>query len=64
MYPEDVAGAIRLNVTRDDFICVVTAISITLEHDDSTRSRIPHLVDLFLNGVSVPGSAAKLCTRG
>ena len=47
------AGAIRRDVTFDDFIYVVTAISIAIEHDRSSTSRIGHLVDLFLNGISV-----------
>ncbi|BBI52963.1 hypothetical protein HORIV_53840 [Vreelandella olivaria] len=47
------AGAIRRDVTYEDFIYVVTAISIAIENDRSSKSRIGHLVDLFLNGVSV-----------
>ncbi|MGP9764916.1 TetR/AcrR family transcriptional regulator [Halomonas sp. AOP13-D3-9] len=49
------AGAIRRDVTYEDFIYVVTAISIAIENDRSSKSRIGHLVDLFLNGVSVKG---------
>jgi AcrR family transcriptional regulator len=47
------SGAIRRDVTYDDFIYVVTAISIAIENDRSSKSRIAHLVDLFLNGISV-----------
>ena len=47
------AGAIRRDVTYEDFIYVVTAISIAMENDGSSRARIGHLVDLFLNGISV-----------
>ena len=47
------AGAIRRDVTYEDVIFVVTAISLTIEHDRSPKSRIGHLVDLFLNGISV-----------
>ncbi|MEW7848500.1 TetR/AcrR family transcriptional regulator [Massilia aurea] len=47
------AGAIRRDVTYEDFIYVVTAISIAIEHDGSPKSRIGHLVDLFLNGISI-----------
>lgn len=47
------AGTIRRDVTYEDFIYVVTAISIAIEHDGSSPSRISHLVDLFLNGISV-----------
>ena len=47
------AGAIRPDVTYEDFIYVLTAISIAIENDRSSTSRIGHLVDLFLNGISV-----------
>jgi len=47
------AGAIRRDVTYEDVICVVTAISLAIEHDGSPKSRIGHLVDLFLSGISV-----------
>ena len=50
------AGAIRRDVTFDDFIYVLTAISIAIENDGSSKSRIGHLVDLFLNGISAKGS--------
>lgn len=47
------AGTIRQDITYEDFIYVVTAISITIENDCSSESRIGHLVDLFLNGISI-----------
>lgn len=47
------AGAIRGDVIYEDFIYVVTAISIAIENDRSAKSRVGHLVDLFLNGISV-----------
>lgn len=47
------AGAIRSDVTYEDLICVVTAISIAIDAERSSTSRIVHLVDLFLNGMSV-----------
>ena len=50
------AGAIRADVTYEDLICVVTAISIAIDNDRSSASRIGHLVDLFLNGISVKGA--------
>jgi hypothetical protein len=50
------AGAIRRDVTYEDFIYVVTAISIAVEKDGLSKLRIGHLVDLFLNGISVKGS--------
>jgi hypothetical protein len=46
-------GAIRSDVTYEDLIYVVTAISIAIDADRSTTSRIGHMVDLFLNGISV-----------
>ena len=51
------AGAIRSDVTFDDVIYVVTAISIALENDRASTSRIGHLVDLFLNGIGVKSPA-------
>ena len=50
-------GCIRRDVTYEDLIYVVTAISIAIEKDSSSKSRIGHLVDLFLNGISVKSSA-------
>ena len=51
-----VAGSIRHDVTYDDFIYVVTAISIAIENDPSSKSRISHLVDLFLTGIRMKAS--------
>jgi len=51
------AGSIRRDVTYEDLIYVVTAISIAIENDRSSESRIGHLVDLFLNGIGEKGSA-------
>jgi len=50
------AGSIRPDVTYDDLIYVITAISIAIDNDRSSTSRIGHLVDLFMNGVSVKAS--------
>lgn len=50
------AGTIRRDVTYEDLIYVVTAISIAIDNDRSSKSRIGHLVDLFLNGISVKDS--------
>jgi AcrR family transcriptional regulator len=47
------AGIIRGDVSFDDIICVVSAISIAVEKDDTPMSRIAHLVDLLLNGMRV-----------
>jgi AcrR family transcriptional regulator len=50
------AGAIRRDVTYEDLIYVVTAISIVIDNERSSESRIGHLVDLFLNGITVKDS--------
>ncbi len=47
------AGIIRGDVSFDDIICVVSAISIAVEKDSAPASRIAHLVDLLLSGVRV-----------
>lgn len=46
------AGLIRQDVTYEDIIYVVTAICIATESDGSPRSRVAHLVDLYINGIS------------
>jgi hypothetical protein len=43
-------------VSYEDLIYVVTAIGIAIEHDAASSSRIGHLVNLFLNGISVKGT--------
>lgn len=47
------AGAIRRDVSFDDLVFVATAISLAVEQDDASKSRIAHWVDLFLDGISV-----------
>lgn len=47
------AGTIRRDVTFDDLVFVVTAISLATEQNDSLEPRIEHLVGLFLDGISV-----------
>ena len=47
------AGMIRRDVTFADLICLVSAISIALDKEGPTKMRVAHLVDLFLNGISV-----------
>ncbi|WP_116141860.1 TetR/AcrR family transcriptional regulator [Trinickia diaoshuihuensis] len=46
-----VAGAVRSDVSIDDLICVVTAIALAVEQGGATKSRVTHLVDLFLDGI-------------
>jgi AcrR family transcriptional regulator len=45
-------AAIRRDITFDDLICVVIAISLAVEHDASSRTRVAHLVDLLLGGIA------------
>ncbi|MFA1239013.1 TetR/AcrR family transcriptional regulator [Serratia odorifera] len=47
------AGIIRPDVTFDDLVFVVTASSLAAEQDEALAARVSHLVDLFLNGISV-----------
>ncbi|MFS0725188.1 TetR/AcrR family transcriptional regulator [Paenibacillus sp. 1P07SE] len=47
------AGVIRVDITFDDLVYVVTAISLAVEQEGSPESRIAHLVGLFLDGISV-----------
>jgi len=46
------AGAVRQDVTFDDFIWLVSAISLALENNEAPTARVIHLVDLFLHGIS------------
>jgi AcrR family transcriptional regulator len=45
------AGAVRKDVSIDDLVCMVTAIALAVEQGSSTKSRVAHLVDLFLDGI-------------
>ncbi|PMR71943.1 MULTISPECIES: TetR/AcrR family transcriptional regulator [Halomonadaceae] len=47
------AGVIRGDVTFDDLVYVVMAISLAVEQGDASKSRIAHLAGLFLDGISV-----------
>lgn len=46
------AGVVRKDVSFDDIVCVVTAVSLSVEQGLSDRSRVVHLVDLFLGGIN------------
>ena len=46
------AGVLRRDVTFDDIVFVATAISLATEQDNPSETRIAHLVDLFLHGIS------------
>jgi AcrR family transcriptional regulator len=45
------AGVVRKDVSIDDLVCVVTAIALAVEQGGSTKSRVAHLVDIFLDGI-------------
>jgi hypothetical protein len=47
------AGVLRRDVTFDDLVYVATAICLAVEHGVSSKSRIAHLVGLFLDGIRV-----------
>lgn len=47
------AGSIRQDVSVQDLVCMVTAISLDVEQGNTTKSRIAHLTDLFLDGIGV-----------
>ncbi|MBB2931947.1 TetR/AcrR family transcriptional regulator [Paraburkholderia silvatlantica] len=44
-------GTVRKDVSFDDLVCMVTAISLAIEQGGSSKSRVAHLVDLFLDGI-------------
>lgn len=46
------AGAVRRDVSVDDLVCMVTAISLAIEQDGTDPSRTAHRVDLFLDGIA------------
>ncbi|MDO3412403.1 helix-turn-helix domain-containing protein [Saccharibacillus sp. CPCC 101409] len=46
-------GVIRSDINFEDVIYIVTAISLAVEQEDSPKSRIAHLVGLFLDGIGV-----------
>jgi len=45
------AGAIRRDVSVDDLVCVVMAVSLATEQGGTAASRVGHLVDLFIDGI-------------
>lgn len=46
------SGALRQDVSFADLVCVATAISLAVEQDGSPKSRVAHLVGLFMNGIA------------
>ena len=47
------SGIVREDVSFEDIICMVSAIAIAVESHSAPASRIAHLVDLLLSGMSV-----------
>ena len=47
------AGAIREDLSLDDLLCMVTAISLAVEQSHSGKARIAHLVDLFFDRIGL-----------
>lgn len=45
------AGAVRKDVSVDDLVCIVTAISLAAESGSPAKSRISHLAGVFLDGI-------------
>lgn len=45
------AGAFRSDITFDDMVYMVVAVSLAAEQENASTTRIAHLVDLFLNGI-------------
>lgn len=45
------AGVVRTDVMLDDLVCVVMAISLSLEQQGGEQARISHLVDVFMSGL-------------
>lgn len=46
------SGAVRSDISFADIVCVVTAISLATERDNSPQARIARLVDVFMKGIS------------
>lgn len=47
------AGEIRRDVTFDDLVHVVVAISLAVDRNASSRLRVPHLIDLLFQGIGI-----------
>jgi len=50
------AGEIRADITFDDMVCVATAMSLAIERDGASQSRIAHLASVFTEGMAVRSS--------
>jgi AcrR family transcriptional regulator len=47
-----VSCAIRTDLTFDDLVYMITAVSLAVEHEDSSRDRIAYFVGLFFDGIA------------
>ncbi|WP_338735677.1 helix-turn-helix domain-containing protein [Asticcacaulis sp. DW145] len=47
------AGVVRSDISFDDIVCVVMAISMAIEKNGSPKPRIAHLVGVFLDGIGM-----------
>lgn len=56
------AGQIRADITFDDLVCVVMAISLAVEQDGTSQTRIAHLVGVFTDGIVVGSSDRNACS--
>ncbi|HVK78825.1 MAG TPA: helix-turn-helix domain-containing protein [Kofleriaceae bacterium] len=57
------AGEVRADVTMDDVICIITAISLAVQAQPADARRVDHLVGLFLDGVRQGPAARNAPTR-
>lgn len=44
-------GQVRADVTFDDLVCIAMAVSLRVEQDGASQSRIEHLVGMFTDGI-------------
>lgn len=54
------AHAVRADVSMDDLVCMVMAISLAIEQDASAAARIDHRVSLFLEGICPRYTASEM----
>lgn len=47
------SGRVRADIIFDDLVCVAMAVSLAVEHDGPSRSRIAHLVGVFTDGIVI-----------
>lgn len=45
------SGIVRNDVSFDDLVCVITAVSLSIDQRNLTSSSIDHLVDIFFGGM-------------